>query len=306
MEQKPVSIVFVTHNRKELLYRAIVAAKSQSVPVEIIVMDDTSSDGTAEMMQSDFPDAVYQRSEKILGASYQRNEGTKRATSDIIVFLDDDTIAGDKFIIEKTLADFNQPYVGAVAIPFINILQNNQIQAGAPDKNDIYLLHAFIGAAFAVKRDLFLKLGGFRNEYFYMGEEGDFCLRLLEAGYYVKAGTSVPAHHYQPANRVSEKADYYGRRNDIFTIYLNCPRKYIVPYMMGAIVKGLWFGIKKGRLKIMGKGIADGLGMVLSSEYKNLIKPIEDSVYLKFRYLKKNEPLPHKKLAQMRFQIPFL
>ena len=56
----------------------------------------------------------------------------------------------------------------------------------------------------------------------------------------------------------------------------------------------------------MGKGIADGLGMVLSSEYKNLIKPIEDSVYLKFRYLKKNEPLPHKKLAQMRFQIPFL
>jgi len=297
MDSKPISVVFVTHNRKELLHRAILAVKAQSVPVEVIVMDDASTDGTDKMLQTEFPDVLYTRSAESLGPAYQRTEGGKKATSDIIVFLDDDTLVEDQYIIQNTIEDFDQPCVGAVAIPFINIMQDNQVHTAAPDKKELYLLHSFVAASFAVRREIFLQLGGFRKEYFYMGEEGDFCIRLLEAGYFVKAGTSAPAHHYQPANRVSFSADFYGRRNDIFFLYLNSPRKYLVPSMAVTILKGLWFGFKVGRIGNMYKGIVAGLGSMVKPNYGNIKKPIKSNVYLKYRYLKKNEPLPLTKLS---------
>lgn len=296
MNQKPTSVVFVTHNRKALLQQAISAIKMQSVPVEVIVMDDASTDGTAEMMLANFPEIIYVRSEKSLGPSYQRNEGAKRATSNIIFFLDDDTVVQNRFTVADTLRDFDKPNIGAIAMPFINILQNDKIQTGAPDTNEDYLLHSFVAAAFAIKRDLFLQLGGFRTEYFYMGEEGDLCIRLLAAGYYIKAGTACPAHHYQPANRVSYRADYYGRRNDIFFLYLNSPRKYLLPNIAGTILKGLFWGVKVGRVKNMCAGIAAGLAALFRPEYRNLKKPVAHSVFLKFNYLKKKEPLPLSRL----------
>jgi GT2 family glycosyltransferase len=296
MENQLISVVFVTHNRKELLHQAISAIKQQSVPVEVIVMDDASTDDTAIMMRTDFPEVIYERSLVSQGPSYQRNEGAKKASSDIIIFLDDDTVAADKHMIRDTLRDFEQPTIGSIAIPFINVLQNNQVQNGAPDTKAVYLLHSFIGAAFAVKRDLFLSLGGFRPEYFYMGEEGDFCIRLLAAGYYIKAGTAVPAHHYQPPNRVSYRADYYGRRNDIFFLYLNSPRQYLVLTIASTIFKGLIWGIKQGRVKNMGEGIMAGLAAMFKGNYKNLKKPVTNSIFLKFHYLKKREPLPLSQL----------
>jgi len=297
MNQELTSVIFVTHNRKQLLQQAILAIKSQSVAVEVIVMDDASTDGTAEMVQTHFPEIIYSRSEKSLGPSYQRNEGAKRATSDIIVFLDDDTIVQNKFTLADTLRDFDKLNIGAVAMPFINILQDNKIQTGAPDNNEAYLLHSFVAAAFAIKRDLFLQLGGFRAEYFYMGEEGDLCIRLLADGYYIKAGTACPAHHYQPANRVSYRADYYGRRNDIFFLYLNSPRKYLWPNIVGTILKGLFWGVKVGRVKNMCAGIAAGLAALCRPEYRNLKNPVDHNVFLKFNYLKKKEPLPFSRLS---------
>lgn len=296
MNQQPVSVVFVTHNRKELLQHAIAAIKQQSVPVEVIVMDDASTDGTATMLETCFPEVHYARTDKSLGPSYQRNEGAKKATSDIIIFLDDDTIVQDKNTIAQTLRDFNQPKIGAIAMPFINILQNDKIQTGAPDTDDVYLLHSFVAAAFAVKRNLFLEAGGFRTEYFYMGEEGDLCIRLLAAGYYIKAGTATPAHHYQPANRVSYRADYYGRRNDIFFLYLNSPRQYLLPNLAGTILKGLLWGIKVGRVKNMCAGILAGLAALFRPEYRNLKNPVNQTVFQQFNYLKKKEPLPLSRL----------
>src|SRR6478609_6300719 len=127
MSHMPISVIFVTHNRKELLYKAIRAAYSQTISVDIIVMDDASDDGTAEMISHQFPEIDYCRSDVNYGPSYQRNEGAKRAKSDIIVFLDDDTIVEHNGIIETVINDFTHTSIGAVAIPFINTLQNNAV-----------------------------------------------------------------------------------------------------------------------------------------------------------------------------------
>jgi glycosyltransferase involved in cell wall biosynthesis len=296
MVQCPASVVIITHNRKDLLYQSLKAVESQSLYLELILMDDASDDGTDVMIAEHFKSLLYYRSQRSMGPCWQRNEGAKRATSNIIVFLDDDTILQDQNTIKDVIADFDTPNVGAVSIPFINILQNKEVQAAAPDKNKIYILHAFVAAAFAIRRNIFFQIGGFREIYFYMGEEGDLCIRLLQKGYLIKAGTTSPAYHYQPSNRISFKADFFGRRNDILFLYLNSPRLYLVPAILGTIVKGAMFGIRVKRFKNMIKGIFEGLKLIWSQEVQKQVRPVKKDIFLKYRYLKKNEPLSIEEL----------
>jgi glycosyltransferase involved in cell wall biosynthesis len=283
-------VVIVTHNRKKILDQAIQSVLKQNTSVEIIVMDDASSDGTGNMMQECFPQVTYHRSEKSRGPSYQRNEGMQKATSSIVIFLDDDTVLQDENTIRKTVEDFDTPLIGAVAMPVVNILQGNTVRPAPPVRNGTYVVHAFIAAAFAVRKSCFEAIGGFRESYFYMGEEGDLCIRMLNAGWYVKAGSASPVYHLQPAGRTSFAADFYGRRNDIYFLYMNAPKSSRIGGIAATVCKGIWFGIKVGRLGNMLKGIASGFRILWSNPFEKP-QPIRKAVYQHYRFLKKHEPL---------------
>jgi glycosyltransferase involved in cell wall biosynthesis len=89
-----VSVVIPTYNRAEKLVRALNSVLTQSVlPAEIIVVDDASTDGTAQM---DFaamsPRIRYVRSEENLGGAVSRNKGVQCAAGNWIAFLDSDDV----------------------------------------------------------------------------------------------------------------------------------------------------------------------------------------------------------------------
>ncbi|HEV7621997.1 MAG TPA: glycosyltransferase [Flavisolibacter sp.] len=294
--QPAISVIFVTHNRKDLLRRALRSVILQTVPVDIIIMDDASEDGTGDMIKQEFPFVHYYLSSISKGPSYQRNEGAKHSRSEIIIFLDDDTVLQSNDTIETTIHDFDSPSIGAVAMPFINILQDKKVKMYPPDNSRAYLVHAFIAAAFAIRNKCFQSVVGFREDFFYMGEEGDLCIRMLDAGYYVKLGTATPAHHYQLAGRVSFAADFYGRRNDIYFLYLNAPRSLLFFNLAATILKGIWFGIRVGRIRNMLKGMKAGLKLSFFDHKDFMIMPVKKTVYQRYRYLKKHEPLEKSKL----------
>ena len=72
-----VSVVIATHNRRELVQRAIRCAVGQiGVQVEIIVVDDGSSDGTPDVLRaSKAPGLSVVRNERPLGVARVRNQG---------------------------------------------------------------------------------------------------------------------------------------------------------------------------------------------------------------------------------------
>jgi len=52
-EAKPAaSVVFTVHNRREMLLRAIACIKGQSVPLEVVVIDDASTDGVEDAVKA--------------------------------------------------------------------------------------------------------------------------------------------------------------------------------------------------------------------------------------------------------------
>lgn len=90
LEQFTVSVVVPTKNRRHTLPRALDSVAAQTRPVdELLVVDDASSDGTAEMVRREFP-GVRLLSSRGGGPSAARNLGAAKARGDWIGFLDSD------------------------------------------------------------------------------------------------------------------------------------------------------------------------------------------------------------------------
>jgi GT2 family glycosyltransferase len=103
------SIVITTFNRLEFLKRAIATCQAQTVGCEIIVVDDCSSDGTAQYLKSLGNQVVYLRNPQNLGHSGSVNAGVAIATGDWIKFLDDDDYLASTCIEQMQIAIARHP-----------------------------------------------------------------------------------------------------------------------------------------------------------------------------------------------------
>lgn len=94
MEQKLISVIIPTYNRKEKLVKCIESVLGQSYEkIEVLVVDDASADGTEELFGniSDMR-LKYLRYETNRGACYARNYGAKRAKGEFLAFQDSDDV----------------------------------------------------------------------------------------------------------------------------------------------------------------------------------------------------------------------
>jgi glycosyltransferase involved in cell wall biosynthesis len=98
------SIVITTYNRLPFLKRAIESALNQTLPCEIVIADDGSSDGTEEYVNSLGNRVIYHRHSNNLGHSATVNAGVRAASGDWIKLLDDDDYLAPDCIEKLTRA----------------------------------------------------------------------------------------------------------------------------------------------------------------------------------------------------------
>lgn len=91
MAETTFTVVIPTYNRADLVVRAIQSALIQQFQnLEIIVVDDTSTDETPEMVQRLYPQVRYLRQDHNQGPGPARNRGIQEASNPYVVLLDDD------------------------------------------------------------------------------------------------------------------------------------------------------------------------------------------------------------------------
>lgn len=285
MPEPYVSVIVATHNRISMLQKCLEALQSLTIPLEVIVADDGSSDGTEQMVREIFPEVIYRRYGPGCGPAFTRNQAVKVATHPIIFSIDDDTIICSSQTFHDAMALLEHPRVAAVALPHINVLKDSAIHNLAPADGGLWLVHSFVACAWAVRRDAFLTVHGFRPAYFYMGEESDLSIRLLARGWVVAMAHTIPMHHFQPADRRSRNAEHYGRRNDILLPTLNAPWRWLLPAIVGTVLLGLHRGWRRHHLWWTVCGFLAGFAVAVCQFRQR--KPVSSSVYRAFRFMKK-------------------
>lgn len=271
------TVVITTKNRKEELLGAIGSSLRQTAPLEVLVIDDASTDGTEELVRSRFPQVRYERVPESKGYIVQRNRAARMSRTPIIISIDDDAAFPSARTIEQTLAEFDDPRIGAVAIPYIDVLKGDTVAQRSPGNGGIYMIPTYVGTAHAVRRDLFLRLGGYRECHVHQGEEGDFCLRMLAAGYIVRAGTADPIHHFESPKRDLTRLFRYNARNNILSIWHNVPMPYMPARLAGATLHLLEWGVKKRYLRATLTGLREGYTELIMGRLQR--RPVSRAVY---------------------------
>jgi glycosyltransferase involved in cell wall biosynthesis len=252
------TVVITTKDRKTDLRRALRSAVAQVPPVEIIVMDDGSTDGTEELILKEFPAVRVVRSQESLGLIVQRNRAAKMATTPIIFSIDDDAEFSTPHVVAQTLAEFDHPRVGAVAIPFLDVYRKVEYGTKLPDADSIFVDHIYIGTAHAVRADLFMRLGGYRETLYHQGEEDDFCARLLDAGYVVRCGRADLICHYVSPRRDLNKIAHFAARNAVLFAWANVPMPYVFIHLTGTSIINMVSGVRNRRLAAVLRGLLRG------------------------------------------------
>jgi len=108
-----VSVVVPTHNRKMTLRKCLRALEEQTVlpqEFEVVVVDDGSTDGTREMLESErFPFSLTYLHQPNSGPGMARNLGVTRAQGEIVLFVGDDILADPQLLEQHLIAHSEMP-----------------------------------------------------------------------------------------------------------------------------------------------------------------------------------------------------
>ena len=197
VRNRPAQIEACLHSLSQLIY--------PSEKLEIIVVDDASTDNTPQTA-STFPVHLISL-KKNKQASYCRNLAARKAGGDILAFIDSDCLA-DPLWLQELMPAFKDPSLcavgGMVDSYFVESALDRYEQVKSPlivglrsrRSSESEKFFYVPSCNLLARRNLFLKLGGFREDLF-VGEDVDFCWRLQDAGHYVEfrpAGTVYHKH----------------------------------------------------------------------------------------------------------------
>jgi glycosyltransferase involved in cell wall biosynthesis len=258
MPDRDATVVIVTKDRRDDALQAVESALGQKPPVEVLVVDDGSQDGTADAVADAFPVVRVTRHEQSAGLVVRRNEAARLASTPIIVSIDDDAIFTDTTVVANAVAAFDDPRVAAVAIPYVDVPQGEHVLQAAPDGGGVYVTHRFRGTAHALRKDVFVELGGYRAALFQQAEEPDFAIRLLDAGYVVRLGWGAPVRHFASPKRDLDRGWFYESRNEVLFAWHNVPMPDLVLRLAKVSLNALRLGFGVRRTGLFARGLAAG------------------------------------------------
>lgn len=201
-----VSIVVLNWNGKKFLKNCLDSLGELIYPaVEIIVVDNNSTDGSQEFIKINYKKVVLIENKENYGFAKGNNIGFKASTGDYILILNNDTVVTPNFL-SPLIKDFKNDSRIACLQPQIRLSKNKQLLDGVgafitftgflyhfgylKDRmqakyNKKMNVFSAKGACIFLKRKAIEEVGLFDEDFFIFFEETDLCFRLWLAGYSV-------------------------------------------------------------------------------------------------------------------------
>ena len=274
-QAKPlVSALVVNRNTKDLLLQCLQAFfATADIPVEAVVVDNDSTDGSAAAVTDEFPQATVLVQPKNLGYGRAANIGLERCQGRFVLLL-----ASDVTIEPQTvgkLADFllTRPDAGAVgprvllpgggldpdsrrAFPepsnlFYRTIGLSRLFPKSPrfgrhnmghlPETEVHEMDAGTGACLMLRTAALDRVGFFDPRYFMFGEDIDLCYRLRLGGWKVfYLPTASATHHVNPAASEQQRVMSYERYRSMWTYHFKHHAEDVSAFGNGLVWAQIW------------------------------------------------------------------
>ena len=286
--EKLLSIITINYNGLKDTCELIDTLPLNNETIEVIVVDNASTQDEATELEKRYPLIIVIRSDKNLGFAGGNNLGIQAAHGKYLFFLNNDTILTQPSTLSLLITRLEssdqigmvcpkirftwgkQPIQYAGYTPLSKItLRNNSIGFGEQDNGQYDTPHPTPyahGAAMMVKREVIEKVGMMPNCYFLYYEELDWSMMIRRAGYDIWYEPACTIFHKesQTTGQQSPLKAYYITRNRLLFAQrnINGGKKYLTYlYLIGIVsVRDILKYLCKGHInmaKAVMKGIKD-------------------------------------------------
>lgn len=217
-----ISVVIINYNVQYFIEQCILSIKaaSQNLTVEIIVVDNNSSDDSCKIIKEKYPEVILFENEQNIGFSKANNQGVKVAKGKFVLILNPDTVIAEDTLDKIYSFSKSRHNLGVLGVKLVDGAGNfaPESKRGIPtpmvsfnklfgisskrtgkyyathlDENESGIMDVASGAFMFIKRDVLKEVGGFNEDYFMYGEDIDLSMKLLNKGYqnYYYANTQI-------------------------------------------------------------------------------------------------------------------
>lgn len=328
------SICIANYNGMGIIDSALQSVMHQDCdfPIEIIVHDDASTDGSVDFIRENFPDVKVIQSEVNVGFCVSNNRMVSRAKGKYILLLNNDAMLLPNAIstIYKETRKQNTP--GILGLPQYNFFTGELIDRGSlfdpfinavpnlnPKKTDLGMV---IGACLWIPRALWVELGGFPEWFHTLGEDMFLCciarlrgysVRITqESGFSHRVGDSLGGGKVV-ANRLStsKKRRGFSERNKSFVMALTYPTPFfqlIFPLHLALlVVEGILLSLIKKDIDLLRKIYLSCIRSLWKERNRlyHLRKDIQASRRISLSsFFSPFTPIPYKLLMLLKHGIP--
>ena len=283
MNENPlVTVNILSFNRKEELRNTLTKVYEQDYKnIEVIVVDNASSDGSAEMIEKEFTEVHLIKLEKNIGIAGW-NEGFKAAKGEYVLVLDDDSYPDKETIYNAIVCGKNEDNIGIIVLQIFDKKKNRIINEQKSSQKTL----SFIGCGVLINHNTLMKLNYFNEKLFLYEHEVEFALRIYNAGLkLIYCNNSLILHINSDMNKdyihsIDHRRVYYSSRNILYILLNYFEYKKVLFRVFRIILGRLYLAIPNSCLITVIKGFYSGFTLFLENKKdRKVIRPEIQKLY---------------------------
>jgi GT2 family glycosyltransferase len=251
-----ITVVVVTWQGRHLLGACLQSLRLQTLDHRLLVVDNASTDGTAEFVAAEHPEATLVVSDRNEGFAGGVARGLEQVDSPYVALLNNDATADPDWLATLVAHADAHPTTAAVTSRMLladrpGTLNNTGVvllptgygadrglgepDTAYPEADDVF---GFSGGAALLRTEAVRSVGGMPAEYFLYYEDTDLSWRLRLAGWSVRYEPGAVVHHLHAAStdQRSESFAYFNERNRLLTLTRCAPPAMAVAAVLRFLV----------------------------------------------------------------------
>jgi GT2 family glycosyltransferase len=294
----PLSVVILTFNRKEEIARQLqrLFAQTRINDVEVIVVDNHSTDGTDEFLNGLEGKISHIRLPQNLGA-VARAKGMEVARGELVLTLDDDVYLLRADELERIIEFFSShPAIDAVNFKVVDearhaLMPIHWFHPRPHERwgNETFKTDYISEGAVAFRRSALEKAGYYPQDFFISHEGIDLAFRLINANLSLwYTGSIAVVHRYSLQGRPTWRNAYYNTRNYLWVIFKYEPFFRLPFVLVYRLATTLLFCLRSGLVRWWLKAVWDGfVGLPRQWAFR---QPLSPSARKRLREIRRFKP----------------